>query len=147
MSSSSFSITSYLASIPRNTSASIQRLTAYGWLRLILVVAAYLLIRPYLMKLAARGQNRAHDQVLAMHGPPETVGGRAREDDEETGAGAGRSSGSDGGAEGKDGGKDGMGRRGKGKRGMEEELAKGVAMEDVDEDVEFLKRYCVERGQ
>ncbi|KAL8750083.1 MAG: hypothetical protein Q9184_006553 [Pyrenodesmia sp. 2 TL-2023] len=138
----SSSITAWFAKLPRNTTDSIQRLTPYGWLRLILVVALYLLIRPYLMRLAVRGQNRAHDQVLNMRGPPgeEEV---VREDEE---TGGGRSSGRDEGSS----RENTIGRRGKGKRAVgveEEELAKGVAMEDVDEDVEFLKRYCVERGE
>lgn len=83
------------------------------------------------MKLAERQQERAHEQVVNMR-PPGLV------EDEETGHATST------GSEGK--GNGGRKRQGKGKVEEEEALKKGVAMEDADEDVEFLKRYCVERN-
>ncbi|KAL8640834.1 MAG: hypothetical protein Q9228_002293 [Teloschistes exilis] len=56
-------VTDWIASIPRNTQASVQRLTLLGWARLILIVVAYLVLRPYLMRYAERAQTRSFERI------------------------------------------------------------------------------------
>ncbi|KAK7189221.1 hypothetical protein DPSP01_005389 [Paraphaeosphaeria sporulosa] len=49
----------------RNFMASFSRLKPEGWIRLIWIVGAYMLLRPYLMKLGARAQERQHEKESA----------------------------------------------------------------------------------
>lgn len=49
----------------RNLMASFSRLKPEGWIRLIWIVGAYMLLRPYLMKLGARAQERQHEKESA----------------------------------------------------------------------------------
>lgn len=118
----------YLSSLPGNAYISASRLTPYGWLRLALVVAVYLLVRPYLLRLAARGQVRGLDQVVGMR----------------AGGGMERGGGDEG-----EGGGEGEGGRGSGSGRDEDENVKGTGGVVVrrmvggeDEDEEFLRRYC-----
>jgi hypothetical protein len=48
-----------------NLWASFSRLKPQGWIRLIWIVGAYILLRPYLMKLGARAQERQHEKESA----------------------------------------------------------------------------------
>ncbi|KAL5420732.1 hypothetical protein PMIN04_006223 [Paraphaeosphaeria minitans] len=49
----------------RNVMASFARLKPEGWIRLVWIVGAYMLLRPYLMKLGARAQERQHEKEAA----------------------------------------------------------------------------------
>ncbi|KAF2446844.1 DUF1531-domain-containing protein [Karstenula rhodostoma CBS 690.94] len=49
----------------RNFTASFSRLKPEGWIRLIWIVGAYMLLRPFLMKLGARAQERQHEKESA----------------------------------------------------------------------------------
>ncbi|KAL8727369.1 MAG: hypothetical protein Q9181_005735 [Wetmoreana brouardii] len=130
------SIADWFAKIPRNTQESVQRLTLYGWLRLILIVAAYLLIRPYLMKLAGRSQMAAHEQAVNTHRTttPNTLRGHVEEPDEPEVEEAMASSSS---YESKI--------RRRQRQAIDGAVAKEIAQaedDDEDEDVAFLKKYC-----
>lgn len=52
-----------------NFLASFSRLKPEGWIRLVWIVGAYLLLRPYLMKLGARAQERQHEKESAEAAP------------------------------------------------------------------------------
>lgn len=100
----------------------------------------YLLIRPWLMKLAERGQVRAHDQVLGRVGGS----GRAGEEDEEQAGdrrgrnrGNGETTGSDRGVV--EGGK---GRKRTVRGVAEVEMQGGGEGEEEDDDEAFLRKYC-----
>ncbi|KAJ4356116.1 uncharacterized protein N0V89_004144 [Didymosphaeria variabile] len=47
----------------RNFLSSFSRLKPEGWIRLVWIVGAYLLLRPYLMKLGARAQEKQHENA------------------------------------------------------------------------------------
>lgn len=49
----------------RNFMASFSRLKPEGWIRLVWIVGAYMLLRPYLMKLGARQQQKQHEEAAA----------------------------------------------------------------------------------
>ncbi|KAL9602498.1 MAG: hypothetical protein Q9219_001792 [cf. Caloplaca sp. 3 TL-2023] len=109
-------ITDWFAKLPRNASDSITHLTPYGWLRLVIIVGAYLLIRPYLMRLAVKEQMKACEEVVAMK-PAGLAEGKASGSQRENG-GAGR------------------------KRGrILGEVGDREVDEDEDEDEEFLRRH------
>ncbi|KAL8913424.1 MAG: hypothetical protein Q9172_007282 [Xanthocarpia lactea] len=81
------SIAAWFAKLPRNAQASVQRLTPYGWLRLILIVAVYIfLIRPWLMKLAAKSQVASHEKAVktSAMGPNVLRGHAKAEEGEDT---------------------------------------------------------------
>ncbi|KAL8806065.1 MAG: hypothetical protein Q9182_001597 [Xanthomendoza sp. 2 TL-2023] len=131
------SIAEWIAKLPRNTQESVQRLNFYGWVRLILVVAIYLLIRPWLMKLAERSQTASFEKVAKTSALTPNVlrghgNGAAEEDSEES-----TSSSWSWGPKARKRQKQTV------DRAVEKELRK--AEEDggeEDEDVAFLKKYC-----
>ncbi|KAF2460513.1 protein trafficking Pga2 [Lineolata rhizophorae] len=51
-------LSTWAANLQRNTFASFSRLRAVDYIRLVAIVGAYLLLRPYLMKLGAKLQRR-----------------------------------------------------------------------------------------
>ncbi|KAL8949416.1 MAG: hypothetical protein Q9222_004468 [Ikaeria aurantiellina] len=129
------SIVDWFQNIPRNTQESVQRLTLYGWLRLILVVAAYLLIRPYLMKLAERSQTAAHEKAARSNSAvtPNMLRGHSKDTDKEEQEEASASAWSWGPKARK--------RQKMAVAGMvESEMAKAVD-EEEEADVEFLKKF------
>jgi hypothetical protein len=52
-----------------NLWASFSRLKPEGWIRLIWIVGAYMLLRPYLLKFGARAQERQHEKESAEGAP------------------------------------------------------------------------------
>jgi hypothetical protein len=48
-----------------NTAKSFSDMSAKDWIRIIIIVGTYSLIRPYILKLGARAQNRAHEKDAA----------------------------------------------------------------------------------
>ncbi|KAL8714370.1 MAG: hypothetical protein Q9220_001703 [cf. Caloplaca sp. 1 TL-2023] len=129
------SMVEWFQKIPRNTQESVQRLTLYGWLRLILIVAAYILIRPYLMKLAERSQTAAHDKAARSHSAvtPNMLRGHSKDTEKEQGEEASTSSWSWGPKARK--------RQKKASDGVvESEMAEALD-EDEEEDAEFLKKF------
>ncbi|KAJ4297966.1 hypothetical protein N0V90_005865 [Kalmusia sp. IMI 367209] len=58
-------ITFYKDNFVRNITGSFTRLKPEGWIRLVMIVGTYCLIRPYLMKLGARAQERQHAKDAA----------------------------------------------------------------------------------
>ncbi|KAL9018677.1 MAG: hypothetical protein Q9180_008715 [Flavoplaca navasiana] len=133
-------ITAWFAKLPRNAQASVQRLTFYGWLRLILIVSVYIfLIRPFLMKLAEKSQTAAYEKAAktSAAGPNVLRGhAKAREDeaaaeDTETSETSGRSWGPEA--------------RKRQTPVVDEEIERELMQDDQDAedaDVEFLKKYC-----
>jgi len=53
--------------IATNLPSSFSSLSAQQWIRLVVVIGAYALLRPYLLKLAARSQMQAHEAASAGH--------------------------------------------------------------------------------
>lgn len=49
-----------------NLTAATSRLTIYDYIRLVTIIGAYCLLRPYLMKLGARFQAKDHDREIDM---------------------------------------------------------------------------------
>jgi len=45
-----------------NTAKSFATMTAKDWIRIVIIVGTYSLIRPYILKLGAKAQNRAHEK-------------------------------------------------------------------------------------
>lgn len=62
-------IQTYAENFVRNLKGSFTRLKPEGWIRLIWIVGAYLLLRPYLMKLGARNQQKQHEEAKAANAP------------------------------------------------------------------------------
>ncbi|KAF2262378.1 DUF1531-domain-containing protein [Lojkania enalia] len=58
-------LTTYWDNFTRNTKASLERMQLKDYIRLIWIVGAYLLIRPYLMKLGEKMQTKAHEKDTA----------------------------------------------------------------------------------
>ncbi|KAI4240515.1 MAG: hypothetical protein L6R40_005108 [Gallowayella cf. fulva] len=129
------SIAEWFAKLPRNTQDSVQRLNFYGWLRLILVVVAYLLIRPWLMKLAERSQTAAHEKAAKSSAiAPKTPRAHAKAAD---GVGMEESTSSSWSW--------GPKARRRQKQAVDQTVEKEIMKaeeDDEEEDVEFLKRYC-----
>ena len=48
----------------QNIPSTFSRLSVYDYIRLVIIVGAYALLRPYLLKLAARAQQRGHEREL-----------------------------------------------------------------------------------
>lgn len=48
-----------------NTKAAFTKMSPKDWIRLVVIVGAYLLIRPYLVKLGARQQRKVHERDAA----------------------------------------------------------------------------------
>lgn len=82
-----------------NVSAGFSEMTLRNWIRIVMIVGTYCLIRPYLIKLGARQQRKAHERDAADIGaeihPNELRGGKGKieipgvgdsdeEDEEET---------------------------------------------------------------
>ncbi|KAL9038465.1 MAG: hypothetical protein Q9214_005268, partial [Letrouitia sp. 1 TL-2023] len=61
------SILEWFQQIPRNTQTSVQRLGPTEWIRLIAIVIGYLIIRPYLMRLAERKQTAEYEKAANSH--------------------------------------------------------------------------------
>ncbi|KAF1978213.1 hypothetical protein BU23DRAFT_595971 [Bimuria novae-zelandiae CBS 107.79] len=59
----------YAENFVRNLKGSVAHLKPEGWIRLIAVVCAYLLLRPYLMGLGARRQRKQHEETAAANAP------------------------------------------------------------------------------
>jgi len=80
-------LTTWKGNFTRNTSESFSRMTAKNWLRLVIIVCTYCLIRPYILKLGAKVQQsylekeskEADEQWAAMH-PNDLRGGRRNVD-------------------------------------------------------------------
>ncbi|KAL8809038.1 MAG: hypothetical protein Q9200_003782 [Gallowayella weberi] len=129
------SIAEWFAKLPRNTQESVQRLNFYGWVRLILVVAIYLLIRPWLMKLAERSQTASLEKAAKTSAVTPNVlrghGQGATEEDSEESTSSSWSWGS----------KTRKRQKQAVDQGVEKEMWKAEE-EDEDEDVAFLKKYC-----
>jgi Protein trafficking PGA2 len=72
----------------RNTSSSFNRMTAKNWLRLVIIVCTYCLIRPYILKLGAKVQEsylekeakESDEKWAAMHPNDLRAGGRKNVD-------------------------------------------------------------------
>jgi hypothetical protein len=69
----------------RNTSASFSRMTLQNWIRLVIIVCTYALIRPYILKLGARVQQsylekeaKESDEAWAALHPNDLRDGRRR---------------------------------------------------------------------
>ncbi|KAL8689785.1 MAG: hypothetical protein Q9218_004616 [Villophora microphyllina] len=61
-------VSDWIARIPRNTEAAVQRLTLLGWARLIgVVVVYYFVIRPLLLKYTERAQTRNFERIDDEH--------------------------------------------------------------------------------
>lgn len=54
-------IQTYFSNFVNNLHGSFARLKPEGWIRLVWIVGAYLLLRPYLVKLGARQQQKQHE--------------------------------------------------------------------------------------
>ncbi|KAL8850356.1 MAG: hypothetical protein Q9221_004676 [Calogaya cf. arnoldii] len=80
-------ITAWFAKLPRNAQLSVQRLTLYGWLRLLLIVSVYIfLIRPWLMKMAEKAQIASHEKAAKTSAAgPNVLRGRAKAGEDEEG--------------------------------------------------------------
>ncbi|KAI4200486.1 MAG: hypothetical protein LQ350_003856 [Teloschistes chrysophthalmus] len=145
-------VTDWIASIPRNTQASVQRLTLLGWARLILVVVAYLVIRPYLMRYAERAQTRNFERIDDERSSGVTPNSLREAEGASTGTSASTGSGSGTAKE------SGEGTR---RRHVKQEYkdnyeqydeatraeirrveGEGEGLDDEDMDAEFLKKYC-----
>ncbi|KAL8893622.1 MAG: hypothetical protein Q9192_005084 [Flavoplaca navasiana] len=128
-------ITAWFAKLPRNAQASVQRLTFYGWLRLILIVSVYIfLIRPFLMKMAEKSQTAAYEKAAKTSAAsPNVLRGHAKgqeAEDTETSETSGWSSGPEA--------------RKRQKPVVDEEIERELMQDDQDAedaDVEFLKKY------
>ncbi|KAL8731169.1 MAG: hypothetical protein Q9166_003576 [cf. Caloplaca sp. 2 TL-2023] len=133
--SSFTTITSWFAKIPRNTTDSITRLTPYGWLRLVLIVTTYLLIRPYLMRLAERSQTAAHEKAVKESAMgPNVLRGHSK-GTEDIGGEDSKMSSCNWGPKARKRQKQSV------DKVVEDEIRKAED-EDEDKDVEFLKKYC-----
>ena len=127
------SVAQWFQKLPRNSQESVQRLTTYGWLRIIIIVAAYLLIRPYLMKLAARSQTTQHEEAASNSTvTPNML--RGHNEEESDTAEATTSSWS--------WGKTTRRRQTQAIDHIVEDEIKKADDLDEDEDVQFLKKYC-----
>lgn len=62
-------VQTYFENFTRNLTGSFTRLKPEGWIRLVWIVGAYLLLRPYLMKLGARQQQKQHEAAGAENEP------------------------------------------------------------------------------
>lgn len=51
-----------------NTAKSFTTMTAKDWIRIVIIVGTYSLLRPYILKLGAKAQNRAHEKDAADTG-------------------------------------------------------------------------------
>ncbi|KAL8780640.1 MAG: hypothetical protein Q9213_006376 [Squamulea squamosa] len=139
------SIVEWFKRIPRNAQLSVQRLTFYGWLRLIVIVAVYiLLIRPWLMKLAEKSQVAAHEKVVTTSAMgPNVLRGHAKasegeDTDEDTDGGKGSETSKT------SSWSEGPKARKRQKQAVEEAVEKELQKaedDDEDADVEFLKKY------
>ena len=58
-------IQTYFSNFINNLHGSFARLKPEGWIRLVWIVGAYLLLRPYLVKLGARRQQKQHEASQA----------------------------------------------------------------------------------
>lgn len=56
-------IRTYASNLVNNLHGSFARLKPEGWIRLVWIVGAYLLLRPYLVKLGARQQQKQHEEA------------------------------------------------------------------------------------
>ena len=65
-------IRTYASNLVNNLHGSFARLKPEGWIRLVWIVGAYLLLRPYLVKLGARQQQKQHQDegTAAAHVHP-----------------------------------------------------------------------------
>jgi hypothetical protein len=63
------SLTEYLSQwgsdVATNVTTSFTRISAKEWIRIIIIVGTYLLIRPHLLKLGGKAQTRAHEADAA----------------------------------------------------------------------------------
>ena len=57
-------VKSYASNFANNLNASVSKLSSKDWVRLVMVVGAYLLMRPYLLRLAARQQEKSLERDL-----------------------------------------------------------------------------------
>ena len=57
-------LTSYASNFSSNISNTFDRLTLQDYIRLIIVIGAYSLLRPYLIKLGARFQAKDHEREI-----------------------------------------------------------------------------------
>ena len=57
-------LTTYASNFSRNISNTFDRLTLQDYIRLIIVIGAYSLLRPYLIKLGARFQAKDHEREI-----------------------------------------------------------------------------------
>lgn len=59
-------VVTYADRFKNNLSGSFSRMTAKQWIRLVIIVGTYLLVRPYLLKLGARQQMKQHEREAAQ---------------------------------------------------------------------------------
>ena len=62
-------IKTYFNNLINNLHGSFARLKPEGWIRLIWIVGANLLLRPYLMKLGERQQKKQHEAAASSDAP------------------------------------------------------------------------------
>jgi hypothetical protein len=55
-------LSSYASNASNNIAETFSRMTMEKWIRIVIIVGAYALLRPYLMKLGARLQQRQHEK-------------------------------------------------------------------------------------
>ncbi|KAJ9148430.1 hypothetical protein NKR23_g5132 [Pleurostoma richardsiae] len=88
----------------RNVSAGLAQMSPEKWIRLVIIVGTYMLLRPYLMKLGAKAQMRAHEKeeeeaaAAAKISPNELRGQKIAavpEDSDDEEAGEGQPTGAD----------------------------------------------------
>jgi hypothetical protein len=81
-------IRTYASNLVNNLHGSFARLKPEGWIRLVWIVGAYLLLRPYLVKLGARQQQKQHQDegTAAAHVHPNELrtGKKMAADDTQT---------------------------------------------------------------
>ncbi|KAF2256999.1 DUF1531-domain-containing protein [Trematosphaeria pertusa] len=61
-------LTTWKDNFTRNFSAAFTNLDAKGWIRIVMIVGTYALLRPYLMKLGAKMQEKQHAKESAESG-------------------------------------------------------------------------------
>ena len=54
----------YAANLNTQARGTLERMTAQDWIRLVIIVGAYALLRPYLLKLGGRHQAADHERAL-----------------------------------------------------------------------------------
>jgi Protein trafficking PGA2 len=57
-------VTKWAGNFSRNTSSAFARMTAKDWIRMIIFVGAYLLLRPYLVKFGAKFQQKQFEKQI-----------------------------------------------------------------------------------